>query len=191
MRDKGKFKNGEMGQWGNRVDRLGLFRVIFKLKAPWGSTRAPRVVFGAAPKTVPVPGIRVIPEFRSSPFSRKELATCHIRLGSHKAQVRCPAFAFFVRSVVQFRATVPLKMTRHSLRLNMSNDQLLQSKAAELPETIAAEVLDFLEFVLAKQQTALDSRRSEVSRFKGALMGQLSTTREFSAGKADEIRREG
>jgi hypothetical protein len=73
----------------------------------------------------------------------------------------------------------------------MSNVQLLQSKAAELPETIAAEVLDFLEFVLAKQKPAYDYRRSEVSRFKGALKGQLSSTREFSAGKADEICREG
>ena len=73
----------------------------------------------------------------------------------------------------------------------MSSVQVLQSKAAELPEATAGEVLDFLKFVLAKQKTAHDSRRPELSRLKGALKGQLSTTREFNEGKADEIRREG
>ena len=75
----------------------------------------------------------------------------------------------------------------------MSTIQLLQSKAAELSEPVAAEVLDFLEFVLAKrqQQKSSESRQSIIARFRGALKGQLSSTFEFSAGKTDEIRREG
>jgi len=42
-----------------------------------------------------------------------------------------------------------------------------------------------------KTKDGSDCHRPEVSRLKGVLKGQLSTTREFSAGKADEIRREG
>ena len=73
----------------------------------------------------------------------------------------------------------------------MSTIQLLQSKAAELSEPVAAEVLDFLEFVLAKQQKSSESRQSKIARFRGALKGQLSSTLDFNAAKIDEIRREG
>jgi hypothetical protein len=73
----------------------------------------------------------------------------------------------------------------------MSTVQLLQSKAAELSEPVAAEVLDFLEFVLAKQQNSSETRQSKIARFRGALKGQLSSTLEFSAAKSEEIRREG
>jgi hypothetical protein len=73
----------------------------------------------------------------------------------------------------------------------MSTVQRLQSKAAELSEPVAAEVLDFLEFVLAKQQNSSETRQSKIARFRGALKGQLSSTLEFSAAKSEEIRREG
>ena len=73
----------------------------------------------------------------------------------------------------------------------MSTVQLLQSKAAQLSEPVAAEVLDFLEFVLAKQQKSSETRQSKIARFRGALKGQLSSTLEFSAAKSEEIRREG
>lgn len=74
----------------------------------------------------------------------------------------------------------------------MSNAQLLQTKAAELPEPIAAEVLDFLEFVMAKRRAAeSEPRRTGVIELRGSLKGQLSSTHEFSGRKAEEISREG
>ena len=73
----------------------------------------------------------------------------------------------------------------------MSTIQRLQSKAAELSEPVAAEVLDFLEFVLAKQEKSKAMRCSNVARFRGAMKGQLSSTLEFCAAKTEEIRREG
>ena len=78
----------------------------------------------------------------------------------------------------------------------MSNAQLLESKAATLPEPIAAEVLDFLEFVLARRkdlarhESASEVRRDTVHRLRGSMKGQLSSTQEFLFRKADEIRLE-
>ncbi len=67
----------------------------------------------------------------------------------------------------------------------MSKAALLQAKAADLPEPIAAEVLDFLEFVTARHE--LESRRSAgaIQQFRGAFKGRLSSTDEFAANKAD------
>ena len=77
----------------------------------------------------------------------------------------------------------------------MSNAQLLESKAATLPEPIATEVLDFLEFVMSRQkgleeQEPATVRLEIVHRLRGSMKGQLSSTSEFMLRKADEARLE-
>ena len=66
----------------------------------------------------------------------------------------------------------------------------LQEKAATLPDPVAAEVLDFLEFLTAKRAAERASRVAAASRLRGAFKGRLSSSSEFSADKADEIRLE-
>ncbi len=73
----------------------------------------------------------------------------------------------------------------------MSKVQELQAKAAILPEQIAAEVLDFLEFVTAKRSKELPAQPKDINRFKGAFKGRLSSSSEFSSRKSDEIQLEG
>ncbi len=73
----------------------------------------------------------------------------------------------------------------------MSKASLLQAKAATLPEPIAAEVLDFLEFVIARRHVEASRQQEKAQQFRGAFKGRLSSTEEFSARKADEIRLEG
>ena len=73
----------------------------------------------------------------------------------------------------------------------MSKALQLQAKAATLPEPIAAEVLDFLEFVAAKRAQERIPRTSAITSFKGAFKGRLSSSTEFAASKADEISIEG
>ena len=73
----------------------------------------------------------------------------------------------------------------------MSKAHQLQVKAANLPEPIAAEVLDFLEFVAAKWAQERIPRTDTINRFRGAFKGRLSSSSEFAASKADEIRIEG
>ena len=73
----------------------------------------------------------------------------------------------------------------------MSKAQQLQIKAAALPEPIAAEVLDFLEFVAEKRAQERIPRTDAISRLKGVFKGRLSSSTEFAAYKADEIRIEG
>jgi hypothetical protein len=70
----------------------------------------------------------------------------------------------------------------------MSKTQQLQAKAATLPEAVAAEVLDFLEFVAAKRAQERTPRGDGISRYRGAFKGRLSTSTEFAARKADGIR---
>ncbi len=73
----------------------------------------------------------------------------------------------------------------------MSKAQQLQVNAANLPEPIAAEVLDFLEFVAAKRAQERIPRTDAINRLRGAFKGRLSSSSEFAASKADEIRIEG
>jgi hypothetical protein len=72
----------------------------------------------------------------------------------------------------------------------MSKAELLQAKASTLPEPIAAEVLDFLEFVTARRQLETARLPEKISQLRGAFKGRLSSSEEFSAHKADEIRLE-
>jgi hypothetical protein len=69
----------------------------------------------------------------------------------------------------------------------MSKAALLQAKVANLPEPIATEVLDFLEFVTSRRQ--FESRRSTeaIQQFRGAFKGRISSADEFAANKANEI----
>jgi len=73
----------------------------------------------------------------------------------------------------------------------MSKAQQLQARVATLPEPVAAEVLDFLEFVAARRVQERLPRREAVSRCRGSFKGRLSHSNEFAANKADEIRMEG
>lgn len=72
----------------------------------------------------------------------------------------------------------------------MSKASLLQSKAASLPEPIAAEVLDFLEFVTARREFETRRSAASIKQFRGAFKGRLSSAAEFAANKADDIRLE-
>jgi Protein of unknown function (DUF2281) len=72
----------------------------------------------------------------------------------------------------------------------MSKATLLQSKAADLPEPIAAEVLDFLEFLTAKSLRENQRRPENIQQLKGAFKGRLSSSDEFSALKSDEVQLE-
>jgi hypothetical protein len=68
----------------------------------------------------------------------------------------------------------------------------LTAKASTLPEDLAAEVLDFLEFVATKHSQHLPKPNPDVvTRFRGFFRGQLSSSTEFAARKIDEIRMEG
>jgi len=64
----------------------------------------------------------------------------------------------------------------------------LRAKAADLPESIASEVLDFLEFVTARHE--FETRRSteSIRQWRGAFKGRISSSTEFAAIKVDEIR---
>jgi uncharacterized protein YfbU (UPF0304 family) len=70
----------------------------------------------------------------------------------------------------------------------MSIIEELQQKASELPESTAAEVLDFLEFVShrSKQRKVVAKATSQKS-VRGSLQGRLSTSQEFAAAKKHEI----
>jgi hypothetical protein len=73
----------------------------------------------------------------------------------------------------------------------MSKAQQLQAMAANLPEQIASEVLDFLDFVTAKHTLERTARTDAIKSLRGAFKGRLSTAAEFSAKKSDEIRLDG
>jgi hypothetical protein len=72
----------------------------------------------------------------------------------------------------------------------MSKAEQLQAMAASLPEPVAAEVLDFLEFVTAKRARERTPRVNAISQFRGIFKDRLSTSSEFAQRKADEIRLE-
>ena len=73
----------------------------------------------------------------------------------------------------------------------MSKVETLQAKAATLPESIAAEILDFLEFVTTRRQIVPAHIPKQISILRGAFKGKLSSSAEFSTRKTDEIRLEG
>jgi len=72
----------------------------------------------------------------------------------------------------------------------MSKTHQLQTKAATLPEHLAAEVLDFLEFLTARHSGKSPLRSQPVSRYRGAFRGRLSSSTAYAERKSDEIRLE-
>ena len=72
----------------------------------------------------------------------------------------------------------------------MSKAALLQKKVATLPEPLAVEVLDFLEFVTAKRQCESKQHPVAIHHLRGSLKGRLSSSDEFAAQKSNEIRLE-
>jgi hypothetical protein len=72
----------------------------------------------------------------------------------------------------------------------MSKTQQLQIRAAMLPEHLASEVLDFLEFVATRHSGETPVRSQPASRYRGAFKGRLSSSTAFAEKKADEIRLE-
>jgi hypothetical protein len=72
----------------------------------------------------------------------------------------------------------------------MTKAAQLQAKAAKLPEPIAAEVLDFLDFVISRKEPNKRHTAETIKQVRGLFKGRLSSTAEFAANKADEIRLE-
>jgi len=66
----------------------------------------------------------------------------------------------------------------------------LQTKAASLPEHLAAEVLDFLDSVSMRRAQEEIPTGKMINRCRGAFKGRLSSTDEFANRKSDEIRLE-
>lgn len=73
----------------------------------------------------------------------------------------------------------------------MNTVSILQSKVAKLPEPIAAEVLDFLEFVAARRSSESKQQSASIDQFRGSFKGRLSSSNEYAAHKSDEIHLEG
>jgi hypothetical protein len=69
----------------------------------------------------------------------------------------------------------------------MNTVSILQSKVAKLPEPIAAEVLDFLEFVAARRSSESKQQSGSIDMFRGTFKGRLSSSNEYAARKSDEI----
>lgn len=69
----------------------------------------------------------------------------------------------------------------------MSTLEKLQSKVAALPESLAVEVLDFLEYLASKRASEQALKTKAVGRFRGSFKGKLSSSDEFSRRKSDEI----
>ena len=66
-------------------------------------------------------------------------------------------------------------------------DELCE-KAAQLPESTAAEVLDFLDFLTAQSKQKRDGKKiSGHTSVRGLFRGRLSSTNDFAAAKAVEI----
>lgn len=72
----------------------------------------------------------------------------------------------------------------------MNKAQQLESKAATLPEHLASEVLDFLDFITIRRAQEATQGVRTIHRFRGAFKGRLSSTVEFANRKSDEIRLE-
>lgn len=72
----------------------------------------------------------------------------------------------------------------------MSKAEQLQLEVRSLPETVAAQVLEFLATVKSRPPESSDKGRSVIAKIRGSWSGKLSSSDEFAARKADEIRLE-
>jgi hypothetical protein len=78
-----------------------------------------------------------------------------------------------------------LHREKHSNTMNTVT--ILQSKVASLPEPIAAEVLDFLEFLAAKRDFESKQLSASIHQFRGSFKGRLSSSEEYANQKSDEV----
>jgi hypothetical protein len=72
----------------------------------------------------------------------------------------------------------------------MSKAEQLQLEVRSLPETVAAQVLEFLATVKGRSPGSSDTGREVIAKIRGSWSGKLSSSDEFAARKADEIRLE-
>jgi hypothetical protein len=70
----------------------------------------------------------------------------------------------------------------------MSKAEQLQLEVRSLPETVAAQVLEFLATVKSRPPGSCDTGREVIAKIRGSWRGKLSSSDEFAALKADEIR---
>jgi len=71
----------------------------------------------------------------------------------------------------------------------MSKAEQLQLEVRSLPETVAAQVLEFLTMIKSRPPESGQSR-DVITKVRGSWSGKLSSSDEFAARKADEIRLE-
>jgi hypothetical protein len=72
----------------------------------------------------------------------------------------------------------------------MSKAEQLQLEVRSLPETVAAQVLEFLTMIKSRSPDSGQSSRDVITKVRGSWSGRLSGSDEFAARKADEIRLE-
>jgi hypothetical protein len=70
----------------------------------------------------------------------------------------------------------------------MSKTEQLEREVRSLPEALAGEVLDFLASLKSANQTSGQKRAAVIRKLRGSWKGRLSTSAEFAANNADEIR---
>jgi hypothetical protein len=72
----------------------------------------------------------------------------------------------------------------------MSKAEQLQLEVRSLPETVAAQVLEFLTMIKSRPPDSGQCSRDVIAKVRGSWSGRLSSSDEFAARKADEIRLE-
>ncbi len=90
---------------------------------------------------------------------------------------------------MRFRDSAPSALIAE-LKHSVNKVHQLQAKAAMLPEHLAAEVLDFLEFVEMRHSTQPSSLHEPALTIRGAFKGRLSSSADFANRKSNEIRLE-
>ena len=72
----------------------------------------------------------------------------------------------------------------------MSKTEQLEMEVRSLPEALAGEGLEFLASLKSANQASGQKRAAVIRKLRGSWKGRLSTSAEFAANKADEIRLE-
>jgi hypothetical protein len=72
----------------------------------------------------------------------------------------------------------------------MSKAEQLQLEVRSLPETVAAQVLEFLATIKSRGAESGQGSRDVIAKVRGSWSGRLSSVDEFAARKIDEIRLE-
>jgi hypothetical protein len=72
----------------------------------------------------------------------------------------------------------------------MNKTHQLQAKVGALPEHLASEVLDFLEFITMRHSVEQARQTNAANRYRGAFKGRLSLSDSYAKSKSDEIQLE-